>query len=267
MIRQTLFVLQDKPDSETLRRYSTRYGFRLFHEKHSDLYFLQNPAERGSKTPEFGGFYESVLVRSETPDTTNIKAEIRRLVKSKKLSKYQFNLELLQDALFFSGAFKTKIFAAFHDDEDVDMAIAAKNGTLIRLGLSGMQTKAGQYELRKIGERDFDVSVTSEPDGYDGLYSETYKTAFGTPAPDLLFFGQVKPKGEELKTQAKQQEISQAALLRRYGQFKLIDSEDASISAFRQKLVQKLGFGLKILLLPFLLIGFFIWEAIQNKKK
>lgn len=267
MIRHSIFALKDGPNPKTLRQYATRYGFRLFHEKHSNLYFLDSPADNDSKLPQFGGFYESVLVRDEKPGIETIETQIKALLKSKKLLKYQYNLELLKDALFFSDVFDTKIFCAYHDDEDTDMVVIAEKGTLIALKLAGAANEAGHCELQKTAETDFEIALCTEPDGYDAFYRQSFENTFDKPAPDLMFFGQDKPKGVSLKEQAKLFNITQSALLRRHGQFKLIDSEEVAISAVWQHISQKVGFSLKLVFLPFLVIGFFIWEAIENRKK
>ncbi len=263
MLRQYITILETQPNGDLLREYLPKTGFRVFYEKHTDLYYLDSPDNDTPKLPNFGngGGYETVLHYKNSYHVQFIEQFVREQIKAKNLHKHQFDSDLVQDALFLSDIFQTKVFCAYHDDEDTDMVAIAENGNLKKLCLSAISQEKNEME-----KDHFEIIYNSEEaprlekkinefEGHNVIYQREFLSTFNKPAPDLFFFGQPKPSKDNLKSEAKLLDISQAALLRLHGQFKLVDFEESRTHPAVKKFYSFLEVALKIILIPFVLIA------------
>lgn len=275
MIRQYITVLQSQPDADLLRKYQAKTGFRVFHEKNTDLYYLDSPDKENPKLPNFGngGGYATVLKYKSIHDISFLKNFVREQIKTGKIRKYQFDQDVVRDALFLSETFQTLVLCAYFDDEDTDIVAVCNNGELEKMNFSTVSEFTNNEE-----SRDYEAIYSSEKTlkldveqnnftGHNSLFQREFYLAFGKPAPDLFFFGQSKPRTDELKSEAKLLGTSQAALRRSYGQFKLIDQEENRISPALEKFYGILEVTLKIILIPFVLIAVLVMSIKDDLKR
>lgn len=266
MLRQYITILETQPNGDLLREYKPKTGFRVFYEKHTDLYYLDSPNDDNPKLPSFGSYggYVTVLRHKNSYDIHLIEQFIREQIKAKNLYKHQFDSDVVQDALFLSDTFQTRVFCAYHDDEDTDIVAIANKGTLDKLCLSAIS-----HEKHEMEEEHFEIiykpkeaprleKEINEFDGHNSIYQREFLSTFDKPAPDLFFFGQPKPSKDNLKSEAKLLDVSQAALLRLHGQFKLVDFEENQTHPIVEKFYSFLEVALKIILIPFVLIAVLI---------
>ncbi|MGJ8560641.1 MAG: hypothetical protein ACSHX3_10420 [Litorimonas sp.] len=274
MIRQQFVSLDAQPNGELLRAHQAKSGFRLFYEKHTGLYYLDGADRDNSKRPGFDsqGGYAPVLNHKSRDDLHKLKEFVREQVKAKTLGKHQFDADLVQDALFLSGTFQTRVFCAYYDDEDTDIVAIANHGVLERLCFSAAPREhndrdADPFEVTyRMGSTPRLHPEQNEFEGYNSLYQREFLAAFGKPAPDLSFFGQPKSSQADMKIEAAHLNISQAALLRLYGQFKLVDSEENQTHPALERFYRFFDLALKIILMPFILIAVLVMSVRDDLK-
>jgi len=261
VIRQHITILQTQPDQELLRKHQSKSGFRVFSEKNTGLYYLDFPDDDKQKLPEFGGNYVFVLKHDKSYDLNTLKEFVRKQTKAGTIEKHQFDKEVVDDSLFLSDTFQTRVLCAYHDDEDTDFVAIANNGVLEKMCFSAVPVRnndmdADYFEVTYSHENPPKLEkVKNNFEGHNSIYQREFLSAFGKPAPDLFFFAQPKPKKENLTAEAKLLGTSQSALLRSHGQFKLVDYEESQIHPALEKLYGVLEIILKIIFIPFILIA------------
>lgn len=278
MIRQHITILETQPNGDLLREHLSKAGFRVFYEKHTNLYYLDSHDRNNPKLPSFGSGmgYETVLNHKNHYNIPQLDHFLREQVKAKAISKGQFNADAIQDCLFLSAKFQTRAFCAYHDDEDIDFVVIANQGALEKLCFSAISRARHDMEPEHFevvyhpGEEPKLEKEQNEFNGHNSIYQREFLSTFGKSAPDLFFFGQTKPIRDNLKSEAKALNISQAALLRSYGQFKLVDFEQGQTNPLIEKFYKFLDMALKIILIPFVLIVVLvisIRDDIKHSKK
>ncbi len=229
-------------------------GFCVFYERQTNLYYLNASDGDHPKRPNFGSpaGYETVLKYKASYDLDILKQFVRQQIKAGALYKYQFDTDIVQDALFLSDTFQTRVFCAYHDDEDTDCVALCNKGFLEKLCFSAASSDESESEadyfeiIYRQGEMPRLELEQNTFQGYDSLYQREFLSYFGKPAPDLSSFGQPKPPQHTLKP---------TDLARLYGQFKRVDFEENRTSPALEKYYGILDMTLKIILIPFLVMA------------
>ena len=153
-----LTVLRDAPAIEILNQHAP-YGYTLFHDTLTDVYFLTNAEIDNFELDGFGSDYDPVLNIGSDYDTSYLKefkTAHRDIMRGQLIHD-----DIVLDAIALSNLFSTRVLSVYSNDEACDFAAIAENGRLIRLHF-----EAGRDDGEKVTEatiRDIASKLSDSP--------------------------------------------------------------------------------------------------------
>ncbi len=266
-------VFEVQPDREILRQHLPKAGFRVLLEKHRNLFFLLPGENETSQIPNFGaeGGFARLLSVPRDSVLGDVPDFVREQSKSQTIRKGQFDKDVVLEAIQLSDVFGTRVLCAYNDDEDVDIVAVANEGVLESLQIAGTIADTeidGEPDSFILGFLPGEVlGVKRGPIGHCDLFTDAFELTFEKSAPSPLMFGTPIPEAAELKKRAQSLGVSQAALKRAYGQFKVVDREASQIRV--SKISKRFELVLRIVTLPFLLmaaLAFYAWDDFNDRR-
>ena len=131
-----------------------------------------------------------VLSTGPVQELTGIKSALLKEVKVGNLSKDDYRLDIINDAMWISNEFQTKVLIAYFDDEGRDNVSIADCGKIERVSICGSSIEDESEIFNEIELVATEVvrSKRVERKYWNDNFEREFKSLFGHPAPDLTDF-------------------------------------------------------------------------------
>ena len=182
MLRTHATFFETCPDGELLREHlSPATGFRLLRHIASGVYFIE------SDYITFDTSAFSILETKKVPQFRAIKSTLKSEEKAGRLEWGTYRPSDINDAIWLSDAFQTRVMVAYFDDDGGDMVAIGHCGQLQRACINGSPIDEDGKEHYEI-EMLIPEAATYrrvEKELWNDIFEREFKFIFGQAAPDL----------------------------------------------------------------------------------
>ena len=182
MLRAHATFFETRPDSELLREHlSPATGFRLLRHVESGVYLIE------SDDADFDTSAFSILETKKTPRFRTIKSALKSEEKTGRLEWGSYRPSDINDAIWLSSVFQSRVMIAYFDDDGGDMVAIAHSGQLERACIKGTP-------IDEEGEACYEIEMLTpeaatyrkiERESWNDIFEREFKLTFGQDTPDL----------------------------------------------------------------------------------
>ena len=193
MLRAHATFFETEPDGLLLREHmSSATGFRLLRHFASGVYLIE------SDDTSFDTSAFSILETKKSPQIELIKSTLKSEQKAGRLEWGTYRLSDINDAIWLSEIFGTRVMIAYFDDDGGDMVAIARSGQLERACINGTS-------IDEEGEKSFEIEMLTpeaatyrkiERESWNDIFEREFKLNFGENSPDLT--DEERPEFEEI---------------------------------------------------------------------